>query len=218
MAQKIAGLPRGGLRFWLHEAAPHALPRMSRSCVRPSSSSASTTRMIARCSSIHTKPLYRKRRNSIQSEFVIVMCLGRRGERAAYLVDTLSPNPYSDTLNRLTYSFAGRTFGPPRSLSAWSPVRNQSVGPRETPRHRPARPGGAMLPRHAVGGWTRRGVWRTAATSLGHRSPQASCVVAWRRFGGRVAGAEHRSTEASSAVAAIPPLARAFGSHRRRLG
>jgi len=30
--------------------------------------------------------------------------LGRLGERAARLVDTLSPHSYSDTLNRLTYS------------------------------------------------------------------------------------------------------------------
>jgi hypothetical protein len=43
--------------------------------------------------------------------------------------------------------------------------------------------------------------------------------AAWWRgggVGGRVAGAEHRSTEASSAVAAIPPLARSLGSPRRR--
>jgi hypothetical protein len=73
---------------------------------------------------------------------------------------------------------------PPRCLSAWSRVRNQNVGPRETPRHRPARPGGAMFPRHAVGGGTRREVWRTAATSLEPRSTQARCVVAGRRFGG----------------------------------
>ena len=48
----------------------------------------------------------------------------------------------------------------------------------------PACPGGAMFPRHAVGGGTRRGFWRTAATSLEHRSTQASCVVAGRRFWG----------------------------------
>jgi len=48
----------------------------------------------------------------------------------------------------------------------------------------PACPGGAMFPRHAVGGGTRHGVWRTAATTLEHRTTQASCVVARPRFGG----------------------------------
>jgi hypothetical protein len=35
--------------------------------------------------------------------------------------------------------------GPPRCSPAWSRVRNQNVGPRGTPRHRPARPGGAVF-------------------------------------------------------------------------
>ena len=47
-----------------------------------------------------------------------------------------------------------------------------------------------MFPWHAVGGGSRRGVRRSADASREHRSTQASCVVAGRRVGARVSGAE----------------------------
>ena len=81
----------------------------------------------------------------------------------------------------------------------------------------PACPGGAMFPWHAVGGGTRRGDGQRRQPRL-NIAPRRQAAW-WRGYGlgGRVSGAEHRSTEASSAVAAIPPLARFFDSHRRRL-
>jgi len=57
---------------------------------------------------------------------------------------------------------------------------------RALPRHRPARPGGAMFPRHSPSCDTGRGDRRAAATSGEHRSTQASCVVAGRMGGQRL--------------------------------
>jgi hypothetical protein len=92
-----------------------------------------------------------------------------------------------------------------------------SVEPRSTPdgcvlvsppRHRPARPGGAVFntasPVALLG--------EPGALGVEHRSTLASSVVAWTIDPlGRRSGSEHRSTEASSAVAFNAPLARSIG-------
>jgi hypothetical protein len=81
----------------------------------------------------------------------------------------------------------------------------------------PACPGGAMFLRHSVGSGTRRADWQRRRCRL-NTAPRWQAAW-WRGYalGGRVSGAEHRSTEASSAVAARSPLTRSFGSHDRSL-
>ena len=81
----------------------------------------------------------------------------------------------------------------------------------------PACPGGAMFLRHSVDSGTRRADWQRRQCRL-NTAPRWQ--AAWWRgyaFGGSVSGAEHRSTEASSAVAAEHPLTRSFGSQGRPL-
>ena len=81
----------------------------------------------------------------------------------------------------------------------------------------PACPGGAMFLRHSVDSGTRRADWQRRQHWL-NTAPRWQ--AAWWRghvLGGSVSGAEHRSTETSSAVAAEHPLTRSFGSHDRSL-